>query len=280
MKKGLVQKKIWKYARGGLDREFFDDLAQEEPLEIFIDDLPYSLTMRLPGDDLSLVQGLLFSDGIIDHLGEIAKISPCQDTPNRVHVALQASGQKRRRDFNGAGDARGKNNGRYFPQVSMSSCGVCGKLDLGQFFLDLAPLTRFGNFSLPGLFQAKSDLESRMGLFYQTGCIHAVAVYSQGLELLAFGEDIGRHNAFDKCLGQILSSRSQEDVFLAVCSSRLSLEMVQKAARVGVQVLAGMSAATSLAVDQAQEWKMTLIGFLRAERCNIYTWPGRICGLE
>ncbi|GAB6888538.1 formate dehydrogenase accessory sulfurtransferase FdhD [Desulfothermus okinawensis JCM 13304] len=258
----VVKKRIYKF-KGGEFKENVDDiLAIERPLEIFVDKMVYSMTMRLPNDDINLVRGILFSNGLIDSIQDIKDIYYCKDSRDRVYVELNK--------------VNNREIGKTNVHQSYSSCGVCGKQDFGEIFMDIPQICARNVIDYLTLFKIKESFESKMDLFYKTGCVHAVSVYSEKLEMLGFGEDVGRHNAFDKCLGKILYDDTRSLVLLAICSSRLSFEMVQKAARLGVQILAGFSAPTSLAVDLARKWGLTLIGFLRKGRFNVYTHPERI----
>ena len=256
----VADKRIFRFKDNEI-KEVDDLLAIERPLDIFLDKIPYIMTMRLPDDDINLVRGILFSNGLIEDIREIKDIYYCKELNDRIHVELNNVKYDK------------KNMGIH---KSFSSCGVCGKQDMGDIFMDIPKLKGKETIEHGFLFKIKDYFESRMELFYKTGCVHAVAVFSQGLELLAFGEDVGRHNAFDKCTGQILAENKKSHCYLAICSSRLSFEMVHKAARLGIQVLVGLSAPTSMSVEFAHKWGLTLIGFLRKNRFNIYTYPQRV----
>ena len=256
----VVDKRIFKFKDNEI-KEVDDLLAIERPLEIFLDNKPYIMTMRLPDDDVNLVRGILFSNGLIEDLGEIKDIYYCKESNDRIFVELNnVKCDRKSMDLH----------------KSFSSCGICGKQDMGDIFMDIPKLKGKESVDYSYLFKIKDDFEARMELFYKTGCVHAVAIFSHDLELLAFGEDVGRHNAFDKCTGQILAKNKKTHCYLAICSSRLSFEMVHKAARLGVQILAGFSAPTSMSVEFAHKWGLTLIGFLRKNRFNIYSYPQRV----
>lgn len=261
----LPIQRYWRQQSGFVQLE--DELALEEPLEIFVQEEPYSSTMRLPGDDLSLVRGFCFTEGLIDSLQQIKEIKECPQSSAGERVLVQLADN---RAWLQSLESR--------QHQSLSSCGLCGRLDLEDFLqrrsrvLDLewkVPAAR--------LLELQHELESRMELFARTGCAHAAALFNPDLELIGFAEDIGRHNALDKAIGQVLARGTEKDACpLGLVSSRLSLEMVLKAARLGLQILAGVSAATTMAVQIAQELNMTLIGFLRPQRMNIYTFAHRV----
>lgn len=242
-------------------------LAIEELLEIYIDDSPYAVTMRLPGDDFNLVAGFCFSEGIVDAWNDFLEIAHCRAArnPNRVMVRLGANGPP------GAAPHSLRKG-----HVSKSGCGVCGKERASDICMNIQPLSRFDQINLRDIRRLKSMYDCRQELFKITGATHSVAIFDQGQDLLAFAEDIGRHNAFDKTIGRILQGDHLEEVFLAIVSSRLSFEMTQKAARAGVQILCGLSAPTSMAVAMAADLNITLIGFLRHQSLTIYTHPERI----
>jgi FdhD protein len=247
--------------------ETSDELAKEELLEISVNDLPYALCLRLPGDDTNLVKGYCFCEGLIqseqDIVGLETSLGAGQNLQMNVllqeKVSLDSKLEQKRRLY-----------------VSHSSTGLQGKTGVAEIFGSSTPVN--GTYRLPihNLFLAKEMFEARMKVFSKTGCTHACSLFSSSLKLLAFAEDVGRHNAFDKAIGQVLGQGLLKECVLGLVSSRLSFEMVQKARRVGIEVLAGFSAVTSMARSLAREYHMTLIGFLRDHRLNIYSHPERI----
>jgi FdhD protein len=252
--------KISRDQRYGAD----DELAVEEPLEVAVDGTPYMITMRLPGEDADLVRGWCLTEGLVEDVSGIKDIRPCPDVDNRILVELAAPRHKR--------------NNEEAPQVhvSRSSCGVCGKSSLDGLDIPLDPVPRRLRLATEKLFELKKAFEAKMELFPRTGCIHSAALFSAAGELLAFAEDIGRHNALDKAIGKALLQDGKGRAALALLSSRLSYELVQKGGVLGLEIMAGVSAATSFAASLADDLQMTLIGFLRESRMNIYTHPSRI----
>jgi FdhD protein len=244
-----------------------DEVAVEEPLEIVIDERPYALNMRLPGNDAALVLGYCYNEGLIDTVDDVASVSQATRTEagSRIDILL--------RDRRGLERALEKKRSRY---LSQSSTGLGGKTQLGEILTDLRPIPDRNTFPARGLLGLKQSFERRMQLFPRTGCTHAACLYDHSGSPLAFAEDIGRHNALDKVAGSALQDGVLREAFLGLVSSRLSFEMVQKAARIGVEIFAGVSAATTMAVDLARESRLTLIGFLRDIRMNVYTHPDRI----
>jgi FdhD protein len=136
-----------------------------------------------------------------------------------------------------------------------------------------------GEFDAVKLFPLQSEFFKMQEVFDKTGGVHACAFYSSGGELISFAEDVGRHNALDKCMGSALTYGKSDSVFLIMLSSRISFEMIRKSFRTGAVLVAGVSAPTSAAVSAAEQSNMTLVGFLRGERFNIYSHPGRLINL-
>ena len=260
----IVKHTIVKYLNDELLGEVVDDMAREEPLEIFVDGAPYAITMRLPGDDINLATGFCLTEGIIQSADDLESVEHEQDETGqgRVMVTLRRSGE----------DLRDR-GGRF---VSTTSCGVRDKGEMDAIYGRIPAVTRERVTGLRRVLGLKAAFEARKDIFPIVGSTHSAAVFDHGGGMIAFAEDIGRHNALDKAIGALVRERLQDQAFIAILSSRLSFEMVQKAAAAGVEVLAGVSAATTLAARVAQDKNITLIGFLRRNRMNIYTHPRRI----
>ena len=243
------------------------NLAVEELLEIYIDDSPYAVTMRLPGNDLNLVTGFCFTEGIIDSWDDVRSIGHCKEIPGnrRMVVRLKIGHDKKK-------PVHAKRN----PFLSKSSCGVCGKSSAEEVYSSMRPVERFNCVHLEDVLRLKDLVETKQAVFALTGSTHAAAIFDAGKNLLAFAEDIGRHNAFDKTIGALVRAEKINEAFLAIVSSRLSFEMVQKAGMVGFEILTGISGPTSMAVRMAEDLNITLIGFLRENSMSIYTHPERI----
>jgi FdhD protein len=243
------------------------NLAVEELLEIYIDDSPYAITMRLPGDDISLVTGFCFTEGIIASRDDILEIRHCKAIPGErrvlVYLNLNRScnlvSHERRREY-----------------LSKSSCGLCGKSEADEIYSDSPPVQTFHRISLGYILTLRESFEAGQTIFPLTGSTHSASIFDLRQNQLAFAEDIGRHNAFDKVIGALVNEGKTKDAFLAVVSSRLSFEMVQKAGVLGLEILAGLSAPTSMAVEMAERLNITLIGFLRENSMSIYTHAERI----
>ncbi len=251
-----------------------DILAVEEPLEIR---LAYgsveerhaksiSVTMRTPGHDAELAVGFLFTEGIIQTPGQVSAVNTISE--NIVQVALQPGVvfdmQKLERNF-----------------YTTSSCGVCGKASIDAvktvctlpdgYPYDSLSCTAGIIYSLPDI------LRKQQSVFEQTGGIHACALFDATGTLLLLREDVGRHNALDKLAGAAFNTNLLPlDKHILLLSGRASFELVQKAAMAGIKIIAAVGAPSSLAVQMAEDWNITLIGFLRGEKFNIYSGAQRI----
>ncbi len=243
------------------------NVVVEELLEVYIDDSPYAVAMRLPGDDINLAAGFCFTEGIIHSRDDIVSIRHSEEIPEEGRVLVYLD-SKRSAELDGLGERV-----RY---VSKSSCGLCGKSKAGEIYSNLHPVTASHRISAADILALKDIFEGRQTVFPLTGGTHSASVFGTEKHLLAFAEDIGRHNALDKVIGALVLKGNRQDAFLSIVSSRLSFEMVQKAGVLGVEVLCGLSAPTSMAVSMADRLNITLIGFLREKSMSIYTHPERI----
>jgi FdhD protein len=243
-----------------------DVVPVEEPLEIFVDDEPYYVTMRLPGEELALAVGLCFTEGVIDSLDDTVGVNYCQDiSSNRINVYLTPA----RKQLAGP-KLKQKRTTAY------SSCGICGKEIVEDIARVLEKIPRTIRADFPMLSRMQQVVKESQPVFSATGGTHAAGIFSAQGELLAFSEDVGRHNALDKAIGKVLFDRKTSEAVVVVLSSRLSYEMVQKSARLKVEIVAGASAPTALAVELAKSVDLTLVGFLRSARCNVYSAPERM----
>ncbi len=243
------------------------NLAVEELLEIYIDDCPYAITMRLPGDDINLVTGFCFTEGIIGSRDDLLAIRHCESIPGERRVLVYL---KRKKSCNTV------NLEKRREYLSKSSCALCGKSEADEIYSESPPVKTFHYMSLRAILRFKQSFETRQTIFQLTGSTHSAALFGLRRNLLAFAEDIGRHNAFDKVIGALVNEGKTREAFLAIVSSRLSFEMVQKAGVLGLEILVGLSAPTSMAVEMAERLNITLIGFLRENSMSIYTHRERI----
>jgi len=243
------------------------NLAVEELLEIHVNGSPYAVTMRLPGDDMNLVTGFCFTEGIIDSLDDVHSIEHCSTVSGNQRVLVRLN------DRNGSAQYLRKGRTAF---LNTSSSGMNGKSSVERIHSPLEPVQSFHSIPLHDILHLKDLFETRQTIFPLTGSTHAASIFDVRKNLMAFSEDIGRHNAFDKAIGALIRTDKTREAFLAVLSSRLSYEMVQKAGKLAVEILCGFSGPTSMAVAMAEQLNITLIGFLRENSMSIYTHPERI----
>lgn len=256
-----------------------DQVVTEEPLEIRLtfagNEAPYKLaiTMRTPGADFELAAGFLFSEGLIHSRDDIATITYCVDREldeaqryNVVNVTLRSP--LRQPDL--------RTLERHF--MVSSACGVCGKASIDALERDgLQPVKEGLRVTAALIGHLSAELRQAQRLFDSTGGLHAAALFNTRGELVAVREDVGRHNALDKLVGWSLmqGSTTLSDHIILV-SGRASFELVQKALSLGIPIFCAISAPSSLAVQVARRFNMTLIGFLRDSDFNIYCGQQRI----
>ncbi|GIH74411.1 formate dehydrogenase accessory sulfurtransferase FdhD [Planobispora longispora] len=257
-------------------RDRRDDLATEEPLEIRIraggGRRTVAITMRTPGHDFELAAGFLHGEGVAAP-GSIASISYCadEDVPpearyNTVTVRLRGD---RLPDL--------PSLDRHF--VTSSACGVCGTASLDALRERCSPPLARDGLAVPAevLYGLPDTLRRAQGVFGRTGGLHAAGLFTPDGGLVALREDVGRHNAVDKLTGwALLDGRLPLAGHVLMVSGRTSYEIMQKALAAGVPVVCAVSAPSSLAVDLAREFGMTLVGFLRGERFNVYAGAHRV----
>ena len=257
-----------------------DCIAIEEPLEIIIRyfsngewiEEPLMVTMRTPGDDDSLVSGILFSEGVINDKSAIESIAPrgtnkgLYDVDNSLLVTL---GKGNQLDL--------KNLQRHF--MVSSSCGVCGKGTLNAIEIAYEPQIEKSMplVSVDLITKLPDILRAKQEQFANTGGVHASGLISANGELLHLAEDVGRHNALDKLIGYVrcrdMLNPSEQFV---MCSGRLGFDIIQKTLMAGIGMIAGIGAPTSLALDLARKFDITLIGFIKKNKYNIYNGAWRI----
>jgi FdhD protein len=237
-------------------------VAVEGPVTIDVNSLGSYTIMSSPGDRRALAVGFLFSEGMIDGIQHVDLIEECQDTPDVLRIRLSE----------GAPGVAGKERNLLI----VSSCGFCGAEELGK---RLAALPRVGDtLRIRGrMLRAISEImREEQPLFRECGGTHAAGIFSLSGEPIAIAEDIGRHNALDKAIGKCLLSGQSTSGLLATLSGRVSLEMVVKCARAGIEFISAVSAPTSYAIQAAQECRITLCAFVRETRATVFTWPHRI----
>lgn len=253
-----------------------DYLATEEPLEIRVvaggTRQTVAITMRTPGADFELAVGFLFAEGILSGRGDVRRVTYCTDPEvdaeqryNIVSVELAGGAVPDLRSLE-----------RHF--YTSSACGVCGKAALDQLELR-GCRTLTGGPQVPAevLYGLPERLRKAQGIFESTGGLHAAGLFTTTGELLAVREDVGRHNALDKLVGwAVLAGKVPIAEGVLVVSGRSSYEILQKSIAAGLPIVCGISAPSSLAVDLAERFGVTLVGFLRERRCNVYAHAGRL----
>jgi len=261
-------------------KEVEDQVSIEEPLEIIIRfknkdswvDNTISITMRTPGDDKDLVRGFLFNEKVIEKIEYIEKIESTgkptdqYGLKNKITITINNSENididKIKRNF-----------------LTNSSCGVCGKtsLDSLEIIKKDKILKSIPKISKEIIMKSPDKLRQNQSEFSKTGGIHASGLFTDQGKIVAIKEDVGRHNALDKLIGHTLNKKllNPSTQFLT-CSGRLNFDLVQKALMADIGVLIGVGAPTSLAIDLANRFDMTLVGFVKEDSFNIYSNSERI----
>jgi len=252
-----------------------DRVAAEEPLQISLDGKPLSIVMRTPGNDIELTLGLLWAERVITSRDQVVKVRVSAESgeaepgvnvdtavieSNHVDVHLREGGRRPERSF-----------------MSSSACGVCGATTMADLALDF-PVLRAGLRVRASALPALADrLREGQAVFDATGGLHAAGLFSPEGEMIVLREDIGRHNAVDKVVGRALldGGLPAAERLLAV-SGRAGYEVVQKAVAAGIGVLVAVGAPSSLAVATALRFNLTLVGFLKRDRFNVYSAAERI----
>ena len=266
--------------KGSIKEEVQDHVSVEEPLEMSlkfkkgdkwnIENI--SITMRTPGNDEDLVSGFLYNERIIENINEIEKVEKKGETvgdynlQNKIEATINNT---KNLDI-------GKIKKNF---ITNSSCGVCGKTSLDSIEvlktnkIDLS----FPKINYNIILKSPKLLQNNQSEFSKTGGIHASALIDSKGEVIAIREDVGRHNALDKLIGHALKNKiiKPENQFIA-CSGRLNFELVQKALMSNIGLMAGVGAPTSLAIDLAKRFNMTLVGFVKQDSFNIYSNKERI----
>ena len=266
--------KVFKFKSNKFE-EIDDLISIEEPLEISIKfkdqdkwvNQILSITMRTPGHDEDLVRGFLFNEQIVQNISHIESIKSFGDKvgqykiQNKILATLNNSQNvnitKIKRDF-----------------LTNSSCGVCGKSSLDALEIikkDKTSLTE-PKLTKEVILQSPEVLRNSQSEFSKTGGIHASGLFASNGKLIAISEDVGRHNALDKLVGNILNNKllNSKEQFIT-CSGRLNFELVQKVLMTNIGIMIGVGAPTSLAIDLANKFNMTLIGFVKKDSFNVYT---------
>ncbi len=240
-------------------------LLEEEALELRIDNQAFTITMRTPGKDLELAIGLLFTEGIL----EADLLPKTEITKNTQSTTINLIFPK-------------GNNPNISKRsiMSVSSCGVCGKQDLADVGLESQEVTKRGHFPFQKIHSCFQKMSKHQTDFIKTGGAHAAAAFDFNGKLLSSMEDIGRHNAVDKVIGDLIIKNKLDEAFVLTVSGRVSFEIVSKASKANFAILAAVSAVSSLAVEYAEENQLTLLGFCRDDKATCYAHEERLIEVD
>jgi FdhD protein len=256
--------------KDGAHEEKTDRVAAEEPLEIRIDQIPLAVVMRTPGDDIDLSAGFLYAEEIIERADDVGTIAHCAsgadpDLENVVNVRL-SDGRA------AAAEAMLATRKAERATITSASCGVCGKRTIESLHSSAKPFSRPPRIDPEAIRRLPDLLRSAQRVFDETGGLHAAGVFDAKGELRVVREDVGRHNAVDKCIGHLLLREALSiDGAVLFVSGRTSFEIVQKALIARIATVASVSAPSSLAIELARASNMALVGFVREGRLNVYS---------
>lgn len=230
-------------------RRYMQDFVREEPLLIRVEDKPYSVVMRTPGDEIAHAAGFCLAEGLVESPKDIAAIDFCSDfEENSVMVKL--TNERKKLVFEQL------ERGGF---LSQTSCGICGREMVEDLTENLKVLDEESEISYRQVNECVKKFFQHQKYYARTRGTHAVMIFDSRLHIIAKGEDVGRHNAMDKSIGTLFLGNRMSDVYLAVLSSRISFEMIQKGARAGIPILISLSNPTSMAVEMGLKLNMTLV---------------------
>lgn len=232
----------------GVCRTSFHELIGEEPLLIRIDQKPYSVVMRTPGEELFHAAGFCLGEGIADSPDDFATIGYCKDLdPNVIDIRLKP---ERREKIHDLLERRGF--------VSQTSCGICGKEMIKDLYQILSPAENGFRIEINRIFDCLDKLSENQNYYQKTRGSHAAMIFDNQLEMISFAEDVGRHNALDKAIGKVFINKKLPQAAILILSSRISYELVQKAARAHLPIMVSKSRPTALAAEMGRALNMTL----------------------
>jgi FdhD protein len=251
-----------------------DSVAVEEPMEVRVNGASFAVIMRTPGADRDLAAGFLLAEDVIRGDDEIGAIEYCQD------VADEGRGNTINVTVTGAAVERLSARLGERRHVTMTaSCGMCGRRTIESLQSRVAVVKGEWTVSADVISSLPDRLRSSQAVFDSTGGLHAAGLFDRSGQLQLSAEDVGRHNAVDKIVGRtLLAGRHPLDTSILLVSGRTSFELVQKALVAGVPLIAAVSAPSSLAIQLAEESNITLCGFVRGEKFNIYSHQSRVDG--
>lgn len=252
-----------------------DELVVEEPLEIRVGQQSLIVVMRTPGHDFELAAGFLYTESLIKSEDDIEIIAYCDDNnaQNMSPTEMQNIVNVRLAEELNLEEQAGWQRNFH----ANASCGLCGKMTIESVKHQVDPLDSIFKLNQTVFYELNDRLRAAQSVFEKTGGLHAAGLFNEKGELLIVREDIGRHNAVDKVIGQaLLSDMLPLDRHILMVSGRASFEIVQKALFARIPIVVAVSAASTLAVDLAEEGNLTLIGFMRGQRMAVYSHPERI----
>jgi FdhD protein len=252
-----------------------DRLAAEEPLQVLLDSAPLSVLMRTPGHDVELALGLLWAERVITEPRQVQRVRISAEAGESEDGLIQGDlVEANQVDVHLAGGAAVRPQRTF---LSSSACGVCGATTIEDLVLDFPALPPGPHVGPQTLLELGRRLRARQSLFESTGGLHAAGLFTTAGEEVTVREDVGRHNAVDKVVGRaLLDGRLPCSEGVLVVSGRGGYEIVQKAVAAGIPVVAAVGAPSSLAVATARRFNLTLAGFLRDGRFNVYSAPERL----
>jgi FdhD protein len=236
------------YEEGSVNRHM-QDFVREEPLQINVEGRPYAVVMRTPGDEIAHAAGFCLSEGLVESPEDISSIGFCSDIDeNSVLITLieerkkVVSEQLERGGF-----------------LSQTSCGICGREMIDDLTDNLKAVEDGSGINHGQVLECVDRFFRHQEYYARTRGTHAVMLFDSGLDIITKAEDVGRHNAMDKSIGALFLGHRLSDIYLAVLSSRISFEIIQKAARAGIPILISISNPTSMAVELGRKLNMTLV---------------------
>ena len=243
-----------------------DALTIEEALQININNKPFTVSMRTPGDDISLVRGLLHAEGVINNTNLLPEISLKKENDKGIVTIVNVKIPKKEL-------GEGYSNSRSL--LSVSSCGICGKTELGDLAFIGKTIDDKEKIDIGLIHSLFNKMNTYQFDFRKSGGTHAAAAFTLKGDLLCAMEDIGRHNAVDKIVGKLINDKQLNEAKIMTVSGRISYEIIIKCFKARIPFLAAVSAPSSLAVDYAKELGITLFAFCRDERATCYSNPQR-----
>lgn len=237
-----------------------DNVITERPVTIMIDRVGSFTVMCTPSDLEALAIGFIFSEGMISRMDEVVETYTKPELPDVIGIEIQ--------------DPTKIGIGRNL--IIASSCGMCGVRNIDKMIQTIQPCDQTFKVTNRLLVETMQKLRRLQNIFDLTGGSHGAAIFDRSADIISFAEDIGRHNALDKAIGKCLLSGQGPQGYGVALSGRVSLEIVTKSAKAGIELIAAVSAVSSYAVSASEKWNITLCGFVRPDKINVYTGLERI----